>query len=432
MACAAGVAILAISAYALQNVIGSRGQALCGAVAFVLLVVAFSNNIRAIDWRTVWWGIGLQIALALFILRFEVAGVRPGRLLFEWIGRAIGQFIAFTNAGATFVFGGLADPAVMGTLFPGGFVFAFVALPAIIFVSSFFAVLYHFGILQFVVRLMARAMVSVMGTSGAETLSATANVFLGHVESPIVVRPYVPLMTLSELHAVMVGGLATISGGMMVVYVGLGADPVAILATSVMAAPCGLYLAKILYPETEVPATRGRVTLTVVREYANAIDAAAGGATLGTQIAINVAAMLIAFLAFIAMFDHLLGMLSPGLTLAGILAWLFTPAAVLMGVASADVPAVADLLGTKLVANEMVAYVKFSTEYAATMSERSQMLAAFALTGFANVGSIGILLGGIGGMAPERRGDLARLGPRALFVGFVVTLVNACIAGIVL
>jgi CNT family concentrative nucleoside transporter len=239
-------------------------------------------------------------------------------------------------------------------------------------------------------------------------------------------------MTRSELLALMVGGLATISGGMMVVYVGLGADPVAILATSVMAAPCGLYLSKILLPEIGDPVTRGKVRVKVEQPYANVIDAAAGGAAEGTQLAINVAAMLIAFLAFIAMFDYLLGLIWPGLTFASILASVFTPVAILMGIPGPDVPRVADLLGTKLVANEMVAFVKMNAEYSTVMSERSQVLATYALTGFANFGSIGIQLGGIGGMAPQRRGDLARLSSRALLAGFVATLVNACVAAMLL
>lgn len=432
VACAGVVAGLVALAWLLGPLIGERGQAACGAAAFVLIVVAASSNPRAIDWRTVAWGMALQMALALFILKFEVGGVRPGRAVFEGLGAGIRQFIGFTNAGAVFVFGGLADPEVMAQVFPGGFVFAFAALPAIIFISSFSTVLYHFGVLQFVVRLMARAMMAVMRTSGAETLSAAANVFMGQAEAPIIVRPYVPLMTQSELMALMVGGLATISGGMMVVYVGLGADPVAILATSVMAAPCGLYLAKILYPETGDPVTRGDVRVRVERQYANVIDAAAGGAAEGTQLALNVAAMLIAFLAFIAMFDFLLGLLSPGLTLASMLAWVFAPVAMLMGTSGADVAPMADLLGTKLVANEMVAFVKLNQEYAGVMSDRALVLATFALTGFANFGSIGIQLGGVGAMAPSRRGDLARLSMRALLAGFVATLVNACVAAVLL
>jgi concentrative nucleoside transporter, CNT family len=385
-----------------------------------------------VNFRTVAWGIGLQLALALFILKFEVAGVRPGYEFFNAVAGLVKRFLEFTNAGSQFVFGDLARPDAVGRVLPSGFIFAFTALPTIIFVSSFFTVLYYFGVLQFVVALMARAMMRLMRTSGAETLSAAANVFMGQTEAPIIVKPYVPRMTQSELLAMMVGGMATISGGVMAVYISLGADPVAILTTSVMAAPCGLYLSKILLPELEEPETRGRVRMVVERQHVNAIDAAAAGAADGTTLAINVAAMLIAFLAFIAMFDYLLGLASPGLTLSKVFATLFAPVAVLMGVAKADVAPMADLLGTKLVANEFVSFVKLTSEYRGVMSERSYVLATYALTGFANLGSIGIQLGGIGAMAPTRRSDLARLGSRALLGGFLATLINAAIASMLL
>jgi CNT family concentrative nucleoside transporter len=423
---------LALLAFVLEPSIGPRGQAGAGAVAFILIVAAFSNNIRAVSWRTVAWGLALQIGLALFILKLEIGGVRPGYAIFSRVGGAVRRFLEFTNAGSLFVFGGLADPSAMAKVFPGGFVFAFTALPTIIFVSSFFTVLYYFGVLQFVVRLMARAMMYVMRTSGAETLSAAANVFMGQTEAPIIVKPFVPHMTQSELLAMMVGGMATISGGVMAVYISLGADPVAILTTSVMAAPCGLYLSKILYPEFEEPVTRGTVRLDVEKQHVNVIDAAAAGASDGLMLALNVAAMLIAFLAFIAMIDYLLALLSPGLSLARVFSWVFAPVAMLMGIPRADVGPMADLLGTKLVANEFVAFVKLTSEYKGVISERGYVLATYALTGFANLGSIGIQLGGIGGMAPTRRADLARLGTRALLAGFVATLVNACIASMLL
>jgi concentrative nucleoside transporter, CNT family len=242
----------------------------------------------------------------------------------------------------------------------------------------------------------------------------------------------VPTMTQSELLAMMIGGMATISGGVMAVYITLGADPVAILTTSVMAAPCGLYLAKILLPETEVPDTLGNVSTVVEHQHSNVVDAAAAGASDGTTLAINVAAMLIAFLAFIAMFDFILGAMWPGLTLAAVFARVFAPMAILMGVPMADVPAVADLLGTKLVANEFVAYVKLTTQYRDVLSPQAYVLATYALTGFANFASIGILLGGIGAMAPTRRADLARLGGRALFGGFLATVINAAIASMLM
>ena len=230
----------------------------------------------------------------------------------------------------------------------------------------------------------------------------------------------------------MVGGMATIAGGVMAVYVALGADPVAILTTSVMVAPCGLYLSKLLLPETERPETAGVARVSVEKRYVNAIDAAAGGAADGLRLALNVAGMLIAFLAFLALFDFLLGLIRPGLTLASVFAVVFAPVAFMMGVPEADIGPVADLLGTKLVANEFVAFVKLTGEYRDVISDRSFVLATFALTGFANIASIGIQLGGIGGMAENRRDDLARLSTRALLAGFVATLVNACLASMIL
>ncbi|OFW51599.1 MAG: hypothetical protein A3G77_18550 [Acidobacteria bacterium RIFCSPLOWO2_12_FULL_68_19] len=413
---------------------GYRARAAAGALCFIAIVASCSPNLRLVNWRTVLWGMGLQLGLALAILKLEVAGRRPGYEFFSAVGAGVSRFLQFTDAGSRFVFGPLANPETLGKAVgpENGFVFAFVALPTIIFVSSFFTVLYYFGILQFVVRMMARAMMRLMRTSGAETLSAAANVFMGQTEAPIIVKPFVPRMTQSELLAMMVGGMATISGGVMAVYIALGADPVAILTTSVMAAPCGLYLSKLLLPELEQPETLGSATVHVEKRHVNAVDAAASGASDGLVLAVNVAAMLIAFLAFIALVDFLLGAVRPGLTLARVFAVVFAPAAFLMGVPASDVGPLADLLGTKLVANEFVAFVKLTGEYRNVISERSYVLATFALTGFANIASIGIQLGGIGGMAPNRRGDLARLGGRALLAGFIATLVNACVASMLL
>jgi CNT family concentrative nucleoside transporter len=297
-------------------------------------------------------------------------------------------------------------------------------------------------------------MKAVMGTSGAETLSASANVFMGQTEAPLIVKPYVKGMTRSELLALMVGGMATISGGVMAVFIQLGADAVAILAASVMAAPCGLYLAKLLYPEAGKPQTLGRVHVNPEVTHRNAIDAASGGASDGLHLALNVAAMLIAFLALLAMADYLLGAAYAGLrdltawlglpadrvftldtlTLRDVFAVLFAPVAFLMGVVPADIPGMADLLGTKLVLNEFVAYVKLTDPegYRATLDPRTYVLATYALAGFANVASIGIQIGGIGGLAPERRADLARLGTRALLGGFLATLINACVAAVLM
>ena len=424
------VIVLGAASWLLGQVVGYRGQAAAGALCFIAIVAACSPDLGRVNWRTVLWGIGLQLALALLILRVQIGDVRPGYEFFAAVARGVGRFLEFTNARSTFVFGVLANQTKMAETFgpDNGFVFAFTALPTIIFISSFFTVLYYFGVLQFVVRVMARAMMYLMRTSGAETLSATANVFMGQTEAPIIVKPFVPRMTQSELLAMMVGGMATISGGVMAVYIALGADAIAILTTSVMAAPCGLYLSKLLLPEFEQPETAGTATVNVEKLHVNVIDAAAGGASDGLMLAVNVAAMLIAFLAFIALFDFLLGSIWEGLTLARVFAVVFAPIAFLMGVPAADIGPMADLLGTKLVANEFVAFVKLTSEYKGVLSERSYVLATFALTGFANIASIGIQLGGIGAMAPNRRGDLARLGGRALLAGFLATLINACVA----
>jgi concentrative nucleoside transporter, CNT family len=434
LAAVAVVLVLPAIAWVLGGTVGPRGQAAAGALCFIAICAAFSTNLRAVAWRTVGWGMLLQLVLALFILKLDFNGFRPGYALFSAVAGVVKRFLEFTNAGSYFVFGALANQELMGEAFgpQNGFVFAFSALPTIIFISAFFTVLYYFGVLQLIVWLMARVMMYALRTSGAETLSAAANVFMGQTEAPIIVKPYVPAMTRSELLAMMVGGMATISGGVMAVYISLGADPIAILTTSVMAAPCGLYLSKLLLPETEQPETRGQITLSVERHHVNVIDAAAAGAGDGLTLALNVAAMLIAFLAFIALADALLGWVWPGLSLAGIFSVIFAPVAFLMGVPAKDIGPIADLLGTKLVANEFVAFVKLTTEYRDTVDPRSYVLATYALTGFANLGSIGIQLGGIGGMAPTRRPDLARLGFRALLGGFLATLINACLASMLL
>jgi CNT family concentrative nucleoside transporter len=455
---------LTILAFQISTTWGVRGQAACGVLAFLLVIAAFSANVRLIHWRTVIWGIILQVSLAWFILKFETppftiplgiteihSNGRPGFEMVKAAADVVTAFLNFTKSGAKFVFGPLADPAELSKVFPNNaFIFAFAALPTIIFVSAFFTVLYQLGILQFIVRIMARIMMYLMGTSGAESLSAAANVFMGQTEAPLIVKPYVPRMTQSELLALMVGGMATIAGGVMAVFIEMGADPVAIIATSVMAAPCGLYLSKIMLPETSQPETAGGAHIPSEKMHANVVDAAAAGASDGMHLALNVAAMLIAFLAFIAMFNHLLGLINtervmsyswwPGdwilpktLSLEWIFGRMFAPVALLMGVEGKDITSVGSLLGTKLVANEFVAYVQMtSPEVRESLSPRSFILATYALTGFANVSSIGIQLGGIGAIAKERRGDLARLGARALLTGFTATLINASIAGLLL
>jgi CNT family concentrative nucleoside transporter len=523
---ALAVAALALLAYFLhhQGVLTLRGQAAYGVVCMLGMMALFSANLRAVNWRTIGFGFAMQVGLALLVLQFGIpytddeggqAFYRPVYELFDWLGTLIARFMSFAEKGARFVFGPLADPAALERAFGERFIFAFTALPTIIFVSSFFTVLYHFGILQFVVRVFARAMQFFLRTSGAETLSAAANVFMGQTEAPLIIKPYVPRMTQSELLALMGGGMATISGSLLAVYISLGADPVAILTTSVMAAPASLFLAKLVLPELEQPETRGRITAEVSSPHRNVIDAAAGGASDGLFLALNVAAMLIAFIAFVELINVALQSLPTGqplpdwlwqsrdwytlqrfvytglayiavflimrkllvaaarrlgaegwlidyrqagwwmkfmvvglgyvlflgvldvavrnlpenLDLRMIFSWLFSPLAFFMGVEAGELDRVANLLGTKLATNEFVAYLELSQM---NLSQRSTMLATFALTGFANFASIGIQLGGIGAMAPERRPDLARLGLRALLVGYMATVLNAALAGVLL
>ena len=454
LAILATITLFGILAYLLRDLIGLRGQAVVGVVFFVGIVAAFSANLRGVRWQTIASGFALQIVLALLVLKVPIVYDA-----IKFVGAGVKQFIGFSDEGARFVFGNLADarPAEFGgtwtRLFPTGFAFqfAFVALPPILFVSAFFTVLYHFGVLQWCVKQMARVMVHLMGTSGAETLSVAANVFMGQTEAPLIVKPYVPRMTNSELFTLMASGMAHISGGMMVVYINYGADPVAVITTCVMACPCSLYLAKLFLPETSTPETAGTVHADAGKStYVNAIDAAASGTSDGLRLALNVAAMLIVFIAFVAMFDALLAGIKPGLLALGarpewlggwpddlslrkVFGWVFAPVAFLMGVDVDDINHVGQLLGSKLAINEHYAYLQLKDMIKNDlMSDRSRKLVAFALTGFANFASIGIQLGGIGALAPERRGDLARLGGRALFVGFTATLLNAAIAGILL
>jgi CNT family concentrative nucleoside transporter len=426
------IAAIAALAWIFRDTVGTRGQALAGILFFFGLVAMFSANLRAVNWRTIGWGVALQVILALLVLKVPFVNDT-----FNSIKVVIVKFIDFSDRGAEFVFGNLARPGDLA-LNPGKetlFIFAFKALPPILFVSAFFTVLYHYGVLQRIVRWMARGMIHLMRTSGAETLSVSANVFMGQTEAPLIVKPYVPRMTNSELFALMASGMAHISGGMMVVYINYGADPVAVLTTCIMACPCSLYLAKLFLPETGATETGGAVQMPPEKSpYVNGIDAAASGTGDGLRLALNVAAMLIVFIAFVAMFDVLLGLASSQLSLQKVLGWVFSPVAFLMGVEPADISKVGSLLGAKLSINEHYAYLvmKGWKATAGYMSDRSYLLAAFALTGFANFASVGIQLGGIGAMAPDRRHDLARLGLKALFVGFVATLLNAAVAGLLI
>lgn len=419
--------------------IGTTGCAMAGIGLALLIAYAFSENPGQIRWRTVWGGMALQVGLAMAVLWFQIGEVKPGRILFEKIAEVVKKLLAFSDEGGRFVFGPLADPAAMGSVFANkyAFVFAFQALPVLIFVSALSALLYHLGVLQLVVKGIGFLMRRFMGTSGSETLCAVANVFLGQTEAPLVVKPYILGMTKSELLALMAGGMATMSGALLAVYIDQGADAVALMTTSLMAAPCGLYLSKIVIPETE---KHGDASLgpkfgdpgeTASRPHRNVLEALSAGTSEGLGLALNIAAMMISFLALLALLDALVAWLTGGFTLASILAEMFRPVAILCGFLPQDASLAGELLGKKLVANEFVAFSELNgNERFQALTPNGKLLACFALSGFANLSSIGIQIGGIGAMAPSRRGDLSTLGAKALLVGFLTTLINAALAAI--
>jgi concentrative nucleoside transporter, CNT family len=392
---------------------------------FVMLGIAWalSTNRKAIRWRTVVAGTALQFVFALLILK--TAG---GEYVFAQATSAVTAFLNFTDAGAAFIFGeNFAEH-----------LFAFKVLPTIIFFSSFITVLYYLGLIQWVVKGFARVMMWVMGTSGAESLSASGNIFVGQTEAPLLIRPYVGSMTMSELMAVMTGGFATIAGGVLAAYVAMGVSAGHLIAASVMSAPAALVMAKIMFPETEESLTAGDVKIEVERPWANVIDAAAEGAGAGLKLALNVGAMLLAFIALIAMINALLGNVGgwfgyEGLTLELILGFLLRPLAWVMGVPWAEADQVGALLGIKTVVNEFVGYLRMEEMVVAgELSERSATIATYALCGFSNFSSIAIQIGGIGGIAPERKHDLARLGLRAMIAGSLACFQTATIAGLLI
>jgi CNT family concentrative nucleoside transporter len=406
-----------------------RAISLLGLFVMIGLAWLLSSNRRRISLRIIIGGVLLQFLIAAATLLTE-----PGEQFFMAVGEVFDRLLGFVDAGASFVFGPKYED----------YYFAFKVLPTIIFFSTLMSVLYYLGVMQWVVKIVAIAMQRTLGTSGAESLSTAANIFVGQTEAPLMVRPYVATMTQSELMAVMVGGFATIAGGVMAAYVGMGVSAGHLLTASVIAAPATLVVAKILQPEVDEPLTRGSVKLPVQPTGVNLLDAAANGAADGVKLAINVAAMLIAFLALIAMFDFLLGWAGSWfgftgeriLTLSGLLGQLFAPLAWTMGIPWSDCPQVGQLLGLRVVANEFVAYEQLSewlgADSAVKISERSSAIATYALCGFANFASIGVQLGGIGPMAPERCGDLARLGMRAMIGGNLACFMTACVAGVFL
>lgn len=393
-------------------------MAVLGIAVLIGIAWAASENRSRFPWRVVAWSLALQVGFAVLVLETTVGAAALGA-----VADAVELGLSQARSGIELLFGPLADEERFGVIL------AVSALPAIVYVASFFAVLYHLGVLQLAVVGMAKLMVRTLGTSGAETLAAAANVFMGQTEAPLVVAPYLERMTRSELLAVMASGMATVSGGMLAAYIALGVDARLLLAASVVSVPAALMMAKILIPETDRSVTAGEVRYEVERREANLIGAAASGASSGMKLVLNVVAMLIAFLGLVALVDVPLG--AVGLSLAQILGWAFTPVAFLIGVPSGEVQTVASLLGKKLILNEFVAYLDLAALKAdGALSARSEVIATFALCGFSNLGSVGIQIGGIGSLAPGRKRDLARLGARALLAGTLATLVTAAIAGL--
>ena len=410
---------------------------LFGLTVLVGIAVLFSNNRSAISWRLVGIGIGLQLLFAVIVIL-----TTWGSRFFSFISTIFVKVIAFTNEGSMFIFGDLADGSK-------GFYFAFQVLPTIIFFSSLMSVLYHLGAMQKVVQGMAWVMAKAMRVSGAESISVAANVFIGQTEAPLVVRPYVSPMTQSELLTLMVGGMATIAGGVLAAYVGLlgGGDPQLqlfyakhLLSASIMAAPATIVIAKVLVPETETSQTMGEVKVHVEKTASNIIDAAASGAADGLKLALNVAGMLLAFIALIAMvnwifegiFTELLGLTIAGepITLQVLIGYALSPIAWLIGVPWGDSVTIGSLIGQKVIINEFVAYLELSQIPAGQLSEKATLIATYALCGFANFSSIAIQIGGIGGIAPDRRSDLAKFGLRAVLGGTLATMMTATIAGV--
>ncbi len=409
-----------------MNDLGARALSAVGIAAIVAIAWAFSTNRRLLPWRTVGWGLGLQFAVALLLLASPA-----GRGVFVAASAAVAALTGYTQIGARFVFGPLVDV---------GFSFALHVLPVIIFMGSLFAVLFHVGVVQQVVRLIARGLERTLGTSGAESLAAAANIFVGMAEAPLLVRPYVERMTRSELFAVMTTGMATVAGSVLVVYAGMLGEGYAghLVTASLLAAPGGLLLAKVMVPETETPLTSGAVRADVERPGRNLIDAAAIGALSGLRLAAYVGAMLLAFVALIAVANDGLAAVGTlvgidGLSFQRVLGWAFAPLAVLIGIPPADALTVGSLLGIKTVLNEFLAYQELATLVAdGALAPRSAVLTSYALCGFANFGSLAILLGGLGAIAPSRRGDIAALGLRSILAGTLATLLAAAWAGVLL
>jgi CNT family concentrative nucleoside transporter len=411
----------------------TRLQPLVGLVGILGAAYALSSNRKAINGRVVAWGLALQALFALIVLKTDA-----GQRTFQWLGDKIRQLLEYSAVGAGLVFGPLGDRTVWTQVMTSalgeagaqyGVVFAFQILPTIIFIAALFAVLYYLGLMQLVVRLFAVVMNRVMGASGAESLNVAASIFMGQTEAPLTIRPYLGRMTQSELMTVMTSGMAHISGGIMAAYIAFGIEPKHLLTAVIMTAPGTLMMAKMFVPETAVPETLGTVRLDVEKTDVNIIDAAGRGTSEGLHLAMNVGAMLISFMALVALLNALLGV--AGVTLQQILGWVFSPVAWALGVPWRDAAIVGNLLGTRMVLNEFIAFAQLGP-LKATLDPKSFTIATFALCGFANFSSIGIQIGGIGALVPERRHDLARLGLRAMLAGTLANFMTAIIVGFLL
>jgi CNT family concentrative nucleoside transporter len=417
-----------------------RLQPILGLCLIALIAYALSTNRRAIRLRTMAWGFGLQFLFAVIVLK-----TGAGQRTFEVLGDKIRQLLAFSTVGSSFVFGPIGNQSVWSRIMTTvlgpegaqyGTIFAFQIAPTVIFIAALFAILYYFGIMQIVVRLFAIVMNRVMGASGAESLNVAASIFMGQTEAPLTIRPYLPRMTQSELMTVMTSGMAHISGGIMAAYIAFGIEPKHLLTAVIMTAPGTLMLSKMFVPETAVPETLGTVRLSVEKTDVNVIDAAGRGTGEGLHLAMNIIAMLISFVALIALTNAILGAVGgwihiPDLSLQKIFGLVFAPVAFCLGVPWRDAGTIGNLLGTRMVLNEFIAFAQLGPLKAA-LDPKSFTIATFALCGFANFSSIGIQIGGIGALVPERRHDLAKLGLRAMLAGTLANFVSACIAAMLL
>jgi len=395
------------------------------------LAYAFSTNRKAIRYKTVAWGLGLQIAFAFLVMRSDI-----GRDIFEKLGDGVNWLLDFAYYGTSFVFGDLGQKNS-----PKGFYFAFQALPPIIFIAALFAVLYYLGIMQIIVKAAARVMTGLMGASGAESLNVAASIFMGQAEAPLTIRPFLPEVTRSEMMTIMTSGMAHVSGGMMAAYIAYGIQAKHLLAAVIMTAPGTILLAKMLVPETEKPLTAGRVEIANPEHDANILAAISRGTVDGLYLALNVAAMLVSFIALIYLVDGIFGGVHNLLAAHGapwfpssaeqILGWLFSPLAWLIGVPWHDCATIGNLLGLRMVTNELIAFQRLGPMQA-TLDPRTYTIATFALCGFANLGSIGIQIGGISALAPNKRTELAQLGFRAMIAGTMANLMSASIVGIMM